>query len=139
VRRARSPDEVEAALDLRREVFCVEQGVSLAADRDGRDGQAEQLVAVLDGVVVGTCRLLVENGLSRLGRMVVSSDMRGRGVGARLLREADRVTAELGIDRIVLHAQVPALGVYERAGYRTRGPVFLEEGIEHVPMEKRLA
>lgn len=138
VRRARGRDELTALLDLRYEVFCVEQGVAVTADRDGRDHDAEQLVAVRDGVVVGTCRLLCEDDLAQLGRMAVSPDMRGDGIGARLLDQADLVAEELGIAHIVLHAQVPARGVYERAGYRQKGPVFLEEGIEHVAMEKRL-
>jgi hypothetical protein len=29
--------------------------------------------------------------------------------------------------------------VYERAGYRLQGDVFVEQGIEHVAMEKPLA
>jgi predicted GNAT family N-acyltransferase len=37
-----------------------------------------------------------------------------------------------------LHAQTYALPLYERAGYRTRGSVFWEAGIEHVAMEKEL-
>ena len=37
VRRPRDEDELAAALALREEVFCGEQGVVLAGDRDGRD------------------------------------------------------------------------------------------------------
>jgi predicted GNAT family N-acyltransferase len=139
VRRARGPEEVDAALALRYEVFCVEQGVPLSADRDGRDGEAEQIVAVVDDRVAGTCRLLLDGGVARLGRMVVAADLRGAGIGALLLAEADRIVASLGLERIVLHAQVQARAVYERAGYRQRGGVFMEEDIEHVTMEKRLA
>jgi predicted GNAT family N-acyltransferase len=36
----------------------------------------------------------------------------------------------------VLHAQTYALKLYENAGYRPRGRVFVEAGIEHVAMEK---
>ena len=38
--------------------------------------------------------------------------------------------------RLVLHAQTYALKLYETAGYRARGRVFVEAGIEHVAMEK---
>jgi hypothetical protein len=40
VRAARDEAEVEAALALREDVFCGEQGVSLADERDGRDAEA---------------------------------------------------------------------------------------------------
>ena len=113
-------------MDLRHEVFCVEQGVTVEADRDGLDPQAEQLVAEADGRIVGTCRLLIEGRLARLGRMVVSRQARGRGVGGLILAEADRVAAACGATLIQLHAQVPARGVYDRAGYRPTSGVFVE-------------
>jgi predicted GNAT family N-acyltransferase len=138
VRAPRSDAELEAAMELRYQVFCVEQGVTREADRDGLDGQAEQLVAERDGRIVGTCRLLIDGGLARLGRMVVSREVRGRGVGGLILAEADRVAMAHGATRIQLHAQVTARGVYDRAGYRPVSGVFVEEGIEHLSMEKRL-
>lgn len=139
MRAPRDAGELEAALDLRHEVFCVEQGVAVNADRDGRDHEAAQLVATRAGEVVGTCRLLLDHDLARLGRMAVRRSVRGQGVGALLLDEADRVALAHGADRILLHAQVAARGVYDRAGYRVVSGVFVEEGIDHVTMEKRLA
>jgi predicted GNAT family N-acyltransferase len=38
----------------------------------------------------------------------------------------------------VLHAQTYAQELYERAGYVTRGRVFVEAGIEHIAMELQL-
>ena len=61
IRRPRDEHELAAALALREEVFCGEQGVTLDGDQDGRDAEALQLVAV-DGEVLGTCRLLLEPG-----------------------------------------------------------------------------
>ena len=43
-----------------------------------------------------------------------------------------------GARRIVLHAQTYARELYENAGYRPRGRVFWEAGIEHIAMEKLL-
>jgi predicted GNAT family N-acyltransferase len=139
VRRARDPQEVGAALELRRAVFVEEQGVPLAEDLDGRDAEALHLVAVDDGAVVGTCRLLFDEPDVKLGRMAVASAARGAGLGAALLERADTEARLAGAGRIVLAAQLPALPLYERAGYVARGYVFLDAGIEHVWMEKRLA
>lgn len=139
VREARNRDEVEGALALRQRVFCDEQGVSRSADQDGRDEEAIHLVALESGEPVGTCRLLVNPGVVRLGRNAVAPDKRGLGIGAALLELADRVAAGVGARRIRLHAQVAARSLYERSGYVAEGKTFLEEGIEHVTMEKRLA
>ena len=129
---------MSAALDLRERVFAVEQGVDPAADRDGRDHEALHIVAVEDGAVVGTCRLVMHGARARLGRLAVLRSRRREGLGAALLAEADRVAREAGAQLIDLHAQLPARELYLRDGYVERGDVFVEEGIEHVAMDKRL-
>ena len=139
VREALSEGEVAAALALRSRVFCEEQGVSFESDQDGRDPEATHIVAVDADTVIGTCRLLFRGQVARLGRLAVQPERRGDGIGAALLREADRVAVEAGAGSIALHAQTYALSLYEHAGYHEYGPTFVEEGIEHVAMEKRLA
>jgi predicted GNAT family N-acyltransferase len=120
-------------------VFCDEQGVSLAADRDGRDPEALHIVAVDGGSVIGTCRLLVQGALARLGRLAVEPGQRRRGVGAAILEAAGGIAREAGATEIDLHAQTYALALYRDAGYTERGEEFVEEGIRHVAMRKALA
>ena len=55
-----------------------------------------------------------------------------------MLELADADSRELGAKRLVLHAQTYARELYEGAGYRARGKVFREAGIEHLAMEKVL-
>jgi predicted GNAT family N-acyltransferase len=138
VRPTRDEREVAAALALREEVFCGEQGVSLAEERDGRDADALHLVVVDDGVVVATCRLLVGGTTVKLGRMAVARSRRGLGLARALLTEADAQARALDAERIVLAAQLTAQALYERAGYGAYGDVFLDAGIEHVMMAKAL-
>jgi predicted GNAT family N-acyltransferase len=138
IRRAHGPDDVSAALDLRYEVFCLEQGVPPREERDGRDEEGLHLVAIADGEVVGTCRLVFTGSTVQFSRLAVRPHVRRHGIATALLAEADR-EARLGdANRLVLHAQTYALPLYERAGYRTRGRVFVEADIEHVAMEKLL-
>ena len=135
----RGETEVRAALDLRREVFVGEQGVPLREELDHHDAGALHLVAVRDGEVVGTCRLVAAGDTGQLGRMAVARAERGRGIAARLLAEAEAQATGLGARRIALAAQLSATGLYERAGYRAFGDRFLDAVIEHVMMDKRLA
>ncbi len=139
VRPARDRREVEKALALREQVFCVEQGVEPAADRDGLDDQAIHVVAVESGAVVGTCRVLVEDEIGRLGRMAVEERSRGRGLGAAILAAAERSARDAGACLMRLHAQRYIEDMYAAAGYTPYGQPFVEEGIAHVGMQKRLA
>ena len=138
VRVALNDHEVAAALALRERVFCEEQGVSAEADRDGRDPEATHIVAVDRGRVIGTCRLLFRGDVARLGRLAVEPARRGDGVAGAILREADRLARDAGAAAISLHAQTYAKELYLREGYYERGATFVEEGIEHVSMEKPL-
>jgi predicted GNAT family N-acyltransferase len=139
LRRPRDEEELAAALALRIEVFCGEQGVTFEGDRDGLDDEAVHLVAVEGDEVVGTCRLLIEpGGTARFGRLCVRPSARGTGVGGLLLAEAEREARAGGARRIGMHAQTDALSLYRRAGFRPYGERFDEEGIEHLGMEKDL-
>lgn len=139
VRTATARAEVDAALELRYRVFCEEQGVTLEADQDGRDAEALHLVAYDGRRLVGTCRLLFDDGVARLGRMAVEPAYRGRGIGTAILGAADAQSRASGAEQIRLHAQSAARSLYERNGYVVRGREFMEEGIPHVTMEKALA
>jgi predicted GNAT family N-acyltransferase len=137
--REAQPDERDAALELRRVVFVQEQGVPEELEFDAEDGHAVHLVAVEAGEVVGTCRLLPgRRGRLRLGRLAVAPFARGRGTASALLQDAAGRAIAGGFDTIVLHAQVAALGLYERAGYVPVGERFDEAGIAHQTMELRV-
>ena len=136
VRRALSADEMAAAVALRHEVFCVEQGVPEWEELDGRDPEGIHLVAVADGELLGTCRLVHLGRTIQFSRLAVRADARRQGIATALLALADEEARALGARRLVLHAQTYAMRLYENAGYRPRGRVFVEAAIEHVAMEK---
>jgi predicted GNAT family N-acyltransferase len=139
VRPAHGDREVRDLLELRHDVFCNEQGVPENEEADGRDPEALHLVALVDGVVVGTCRVLMVGSTAQFSRLAILASMRRRGIATALLDVAEAETRAAGGRRLVLHAQTYARELYERAGYRVRGRVFVEAGIEHVAMEKTLA
>jgi predicted GNAT family N-acyltransferase len=138
VRRALDDEELEAALRLRHEVFCIEQGVPAREEQDGRDPDGIHLVAVADGRLVGTCRLVMVGATAQLSRLAVTPSARRRGIATALLEAADAETLAAGGRRVVLHAQTYARKLYESCGYRPRGRKFREAGIEHIAMEKHL-
>jgi predicted GNAT family N-acyltransferase len=139
VREARDADEVEAARELRIEVFCDEQGVDPALEVDGRDDEATQIVAVDESGVISTCRLRYpEPGECKLERMVVKRRARGHGVGAKLLAFAEEEARREGAGTMVLNAQLRVRDFYAANGYVPEGETFMDAGIEHIRMAKAL-
>jgi predicted GNAT family N-acyltransferase len=138
-RLARDEAECGAALDLRRRVFCVEQGVAPDLEADGRDAAALHVVALHDRVVIGTCRLVIDGETAKLGRMAVERAARGQGIGQAILEAAEQEARAAGAQRIALNAQTYVRDLYAREGYSELGVPFDEAGIPHVRMEKLLA
>jgi ElaA protein len=138
VRPARDAAEVRAALDLRHEVFVVEQRVPVAEEMDEHDATALHLVAVEDGRVVATARVVMEGETAKVGRVAVAAQARRRGIASRLIAACEAHARARGGRRVTLAAQTAALALYERAGYVAYGERFMDAGIEHLMMGKPL-
>ena len=131
-----TPQDMAAAFALRYDVFVVGQDVPAELERDDMDAVSDHAVALLDGTVVGTGRLLPDG---TIGRMAVADSARGRGIGAAVLQQLEQCARERELAAVELHAQVHATGFYAKAGYQPVGEVYLEAGIEHRSMRKLLA
>ncbi len=139
IRWVTSANELEAALGVREEVFCREQGVPWAEERDELDEVAQHLVGVVpDGEVVATLRLLCDGAGAKVGRVAVQRSWRRRGVASRMLEVALARARECGCTRARLAAQVGALDLYRNAGFAVESEPFMEAGIEHVWMGREL-
>jgi ElaA protein len=141
--RAASVAELDAAtlykiMRLRVDVFVVEQQCPYP-ELDGRDLEpfAQQLWIEDDaGEVTATLRLLREpDGTARIGRVATTASARGAGLAAALMT---RTLELIGDAPAVLDAQEYLEGWYGRFGFERSGPSFVEDGIPHVPMRRRL-
>lgn len=121
---------------VRDEVFVREQGVPPALEHDALDSDALHVLACLaDGVAVATGRLLPDG---HIGRMAVRRPWRGRGVGGAMLALLIEEARERALAKVMLNAQLSALGFYRTFGFKEFGAPFIEAGIEHQAMELRL-
>jgi len=73
-----------------------------------------------------------------LGRLAVTREARGLGIGAVLVRAIEEAARARGLAAVDLHAQTHALGFYERLGYVAYGTEYMEAGIPHRPMRRVL-
>lgn len=121
---------------VRYDVFVVEQRVPESLEWDGIDGDCRHAIAEdSSGNAIGCGRLLPDG---HLGRMAVRREWRGKGVGAAILGRLVTLAEEQGFERVVLNAQTSACGFYARYGFTPCGPEFVEAGIPHRAMERRL-
>lgn len=123
-----------AAFALRREVFVIEQKVPAEEENDADDLTATHFVALLEGDVVATLRLIDKPEHVKIGRVAVRQAFRGRGIAQALIAAAmDHARLE-GRDCFYLTAQSDKLGFYERLGFVAFGPEFMDGGMPHRAM-----
>ena len=125
----------EAGFAIRREVFCVEQGVSVDEEFDGLDGDCQLYLARLGGGAIATARLRHAGaGEVKIERVAVIGSQRGNGYGKAMMARLMQDAAASDAGNIVIHAQCHAEEFYRALGFTAEGGVFEEAGIDHVRM-----
>lgn len=123
-----------AAFALRKEVFVWEQKVPAEEELDSYDLTATHYVAVAEGNVVATLRLIEQPEHTKIGRVAVHQAWRGKGVARKLIEKAMADAREKGHERFYLTAQSDKLGLYEKLGFVAFGPEFMDGGMPHRAM-----
>jgi predicted GNAT family N-acyltransferase len=132
-------DEREKALGVRRAVFVEEQGVPATLEYDALDESAHHFLLTDGEQAVGAARLVVLGpGMGKIGRVAVLFERRGAGLGNILMDTVEAHGKSLGLTTLILHAQTPVVGFYEKRGYVCEGSEFFEADITHVKMSKSL-
>jgi predicted GNAT family N-acyltransferase len=140
-----SSPSYRACVEIRRKVFVDGQSVPIEIEFDGLDPSAEHFLALADGhseetpVALGTARMRIVNGAAKAERIAVLEEARGSGIGRALVASIEFHARRAGLESVRLDAQVQAAGFYEKLGYLAEGEVFIEAGIDHRLMTKRLA
>ena len=135
-----SADDVYDCLALRSAIFVVEQDC-VFLDPDGADRASWHLLGRSGDGAATLCAYLrcIDPGVRyeepSIGRVVVAADRRGGGLGRTLMTEGiARTVAAWPDSPIVIGAQRRLEDFYWSLGFRTEGPMYLEDGIEHVQM-----
>jgi len=129
--------DLDALRAVREPVFVVEQKVPADLEWDELDPRSKHVLARdLQHRPIGTGRL---TPVGKIGRMAVLPEWRGKGVGAVMLTRLIDLARTLGYTQVELHAQVSAIGFYEKFGFVAFGDEYEEAGIQHRSMRLDLA
>lgn len=124
---------------LRYEVLRAPLGMPEGSEENPAEDRCAHCVALIGSRVIG-CVLalpdLTDTRRVKLLQMAVHPDQRGRHVGARLVRELERVAIADGAQEIFMHARESVIGFYATLGYIAEGQRFSEVGIPHVLMRR---
>lgn len=124
--------------ELRRSVFVEEQGMNEHIVQDEFDTNCTHVLCMYDHEVIASCRVRIEDTKAYIERVIVSKYHRKKSFASRVLQEAMDFIKEEDVYSIEITAQVHAVGLYERFGFKPVSEVFDYLGIAHVRMMQRI-
>lgn len=139
VKLVENQEELDQAFAIREKVFIEEQSCDRDEEFDGLDDDAVQFIAYYKDEPAGTSRYRkTEKGI-KLERFAVYAGYRRQGLGRCLLESMiDHIRNDKQDPKLLLylHAQVEAMSLYARRGFKETGEKFMEAGIEHIEMSR---
>ena len=120
---------------IRYKVFVGEQKVPEELEIDGLDDQAKHVLAFVDGVSIGTGRILSDG---HIGRVAVLKDYRSLGIGKSIMKELIKWAQNMNLEKAWLSSQWHAHSFYLDLGFVCVGEIYKEAGIDHIKMFKKL-
>jgi predicted GNAT family N-acyltransferase len=127
------------AFAIREEVFVIEQKVSRSEEFDEFESISRHFVALdAEENPVGAARWRkTKNGI-KLERFAVKQTGRGQGIGQALVQLVlDDIRAMEGTGHyLYLHAQLDAVGLYQKFNFEKIGDMFEECDIQHYKMQR---
>lgn len=128
--RAESEWQRAGAYSVRIQGMNRQHHISLREEFDEHDGDGTRYIVLLDdGYPVATCRFYgIAAGSVVLGRVVVLPDYRGKGLGRKVVEEAERWIRELGCREIMIDSRITAVPFYEKLGYIPVDGIVIKSG-----------
>ena len=133
-----SPHELYAIMQLRNEVFVVEQNC-VYQDADNKDQESLHFMGWLNNKLIAYCRILPK-GIAypdyvSIGRVVTAPSARRNGAGKELMQHSvAQINKLYGITPIKIGAQVYLQEFYSSLGFLPTSEIYFEDGIEHIEM-----
>lgn len=135
-----SVEELYKILQLRNEVFVVEQNCAYQ-DCDGKDFNSWHITGWYEESLIAYSRILPPGlsypGGASIGRVLTSPQARKQGLGKELIIYSLKKLYDLfGAVTVIIGAQLYLKKFYESFHFTQTGGIYLEDGIEHITMEK---
>lgn len=130
--------ELAEAFSVRKIVFVEEQGVPVEEEIDQYEQDSVHFLLFDDHKPAGAGRFRVLNGVGKVERICVLKEARKGGAGKAIMEKIENYAKHQGITKLKLNAQTQAIPFYERLGYESVSEEFMDAGIPHKTMEKRI-
>ncbi|MGL5020740.1 MAG: GNAT family N-acetyltransferase [Mycoplasmatales bacterium] len=132
-------EELKPILQLRYNIFCIEQLVPNEEEFDKYDEIFDDSVVLHFGYyvnsnLVGCSRVIQTPEFYKIGRVAIDANNRSQGHGFKMI---EMIIEQLPKDKYYyLSAQLSAMPLYEKLGFKSYGEIYLDANIKHMDMRR---
>ena len=131
--------EYKQMIALRHMILRQPLGLNFSDEELEKEKNDILIAAFDDDDMLGCCMLTAIDGQTiRIRQMAVQNNVQRKGIGASIMSFIENIARDKGCKCLMMHARDTAVGFYEKFGYKKRGDEFIEVGIPHHVMEKKL-
>ncbi len=131
--------EYRQMLALRYEILRKPLGLEFTPEELKQEENDILIAAFEEEKMLGCCFLTaIDNQGIKLRQLAVQNNLQGKGIGASLMNFAENIARDRGFRTIQLNARKVALEFFEKQGYKVEGDEFIQLGIPHFLMKKKL-
>ncbi len=132
----------DSALKLRDKVLREPLGLEFTVDQISQEWQVNHLVArdthsIIRGVLI-LQPMLNDAKQMKMRQVAIDPYCQSIGVGSTLVKFAEKFAQAHRVQHFVLNARSTAVSFYHKLDYKIQGKEFLEVGIPHFKMSKKL-
>ena len=142
IKHVKNENELKQCIKIRHILFVVGMNVPQSIEVDQYDcinDICDHFLIKYKNDNVGTIRCLkINDSIIKLQRFGFYKEYRHLGFGSETLRYIEDYYKKKGYYHLILDAQVKAYQFYIKNGYQKISDEFMEAGIMHIKMEKKL-
>lgn len=130
--------ELEEAYRIRKIVFVEEQQVPIEEEIDNLEAEATHFLLFDQAEPIGAGRFRQVEDYGKVERICILKEKRKGGAGRAIMEGIEEYAQGEGIKKLKLNAQTHAISFYEKLGYEIVSEEFLDAGIPHRTMVKKI-
>jgi N-acetylglutamate synthase-like GNAT family acetyltransferase len=127
------------SIELRYSILRKPLGMVYTPEQLASEFDQFHFVAKINQEVVGVIVLQkLENNIAKMRQVAIDNKLQRKGVGTKMIDYVENWCKINEVQKITLHARENAIPFYEKLNYYKVGNPFVEVGLNHSEMEKKI-
>jgi len=131
--------EYMKTVELRDKILRKPLGLKFSSEQLEKEFSDIHIASFIDKNIIG-CLILspIDKNTIQMRQVAIDDNYQGEQIGTTMVKYSEEYAKEYGYKKIILHSREVSVGFYKKLDYNIIGDRFIEIGLQHWIMEKKL-